>query len=526
MHADTPNGRASLTWRPLLIFAGYRLVVALLLLAGLVVGGPTGVLSVLLPARYAVIALTYVLFSLVLLVTARRRRPPFLVQVTGGVIGDIAAIGLLTYTLGSQETALGVLLVTAVAGGSLLAGLRLGAFFAALGTVALFTVQTLAVLEDRADAGGYTQVALLGLAIFAVSITAALLARRARESEALAEERGLDVANLEALNAHIVQRLDTGVIALDRDGRIRLANRLANRIIGAVEATETPALAERAPALDGARRQLGDDGGTGPSITAGGEEFLPRFVPVGERERGGTLIFLENLTAMRAQVQQAKLASMGRLTASIAHEIRNPLGAMMQAAQLLGEADNLKPADQRLVGIITKQGRRLNETVENVLQLSRRSPANREVVELAEWVTRLVDEWRPEFPDADVELATEPARALFDRSHLHQVVDNLLRNAVVHGSEPTRIRVQTGHDRNGAPYLEVRDQGPGIDPEIRAHLFEPFATSRRGGTGLGLYLARELCEASQARIALLDSERGARFRITFAAPDRSQGGTQ
>ncbi|MDZ7810103.1 MAG: histidine kinase dimerization/phospho-acceptor domain-containing protein [Arhodomonas sp.] len=130
---------------------------------------------------------------------------------------------------------------------------------------------------------------------------------------------------------------------------------------------------------------------------------------MGERERGGTLIFLENLTATRAQVQQAKLASMGRLTASIAHEIRNPLGAMMQAAQLLGEAEDLKPADRRLLGIIAKQGRRLNETVENVLQLSRRSPANREVVELAEWVARLVDEWRPEFPDAEVELATEPA---------------------------------------------------------------------------------------------------------------------
>ncbi|MDZ7810102.1 MAG: hypothetical protein U5L11_08030 [Arhodomonas sp.] len=131
-----------------------------------------------------------------------------------------------------------MLLVAAVAGGSLLAGLRLGSFFAALGTVALFAAlhDPSPVLEDRADAGGYTQVALLGLAIFAVSITAALLARRARESEALAEERGLDVANLEALSAHIVQRLDTGVIALDRDGRIRLANRLANRIIGAVEA--------------------------------------------------------------------------------------------------------------------------------------------------------------------------------------------------------------------------------------------------------------------------------------------------
>ncbi|MFB4202265.1 PAS domain-containing sensor histidine kinase [Arhodomonas sp. KWT2] len=517
------NGRAALTWRPLLIFSAYRVVVAILLLAGIALGGNAGVFSALQPGRFTAVSLLYVAAGTLFLIVAWRRVEPFVVQVVAGVLIDVVAIALLSSALGSSETAIGVLLITAVAGGSLLTGLRLGAFFAAAATIALLVVQTLARIAGHAETDGYTQVALLGIAIFVTSSAAALLARRARESEALAAERGLDVANLEALNAHIVQRLDTGVIALDRDGRIRLANRLAAGIIGSLDG-ETPTLAERAPALQRAFEAGGNTERT--PITVSGIDYLPRFVPVGDSQRGGTLLFLEDLTAVRAQIQQAKLASMGRLTASIAHEIRNPLSAIMQATQLLGEADYLQDGDRRLVGIITKQSRRLNETVENVLQLSRRSPAQRETVDLAEWVPQVVSEWRAAFSGGEVEVQATAIAALFDRSHMRQVLENLLRNAMDHAGEHPAVTVVTGRDERGAPYLEVRDNGPGIDAEIRDHLFEPFATSRRGGTGLGLYLSRELCEANSARIELRPEETGTCFRVTFAAPDGAQQGGQ
>lgn len=517
------DGRAALRWRPLLIFSAYRLVVAVLLLAGIALGRDAGVFSALEPGRFTAVSLVYVAAGALSLVAAWRRLEPFVVQVVAGVLVDVVAIALLSSALGSGETALGVLLITAVAGGSLLTGLRLGAFFAAAATIALLAVQTLARIAGHAETDGYTQVALLGIAIFVTSSAAALLARRARESEALAVERGLDVANLEALNAHIVQRLDTGVIALDRDGRIRLANRLASGIIGDLDG-DTPALADRAPALQRAF-EAGDVGERTP-ITVNGVDYLPRFVPVGDGHRGGTLLFLEDLTAVRAQIQQAKLASMGRLTASIAHEIRNPLSAIMQATQLLGEADYLRDGERRLVGIITKQSRRLNETVENVLQLSRRSPAQREPVDLGEWVPQVVSEWRAAFSAGEVATQATAITALFDRAHMRQVLENLLRNATDHAGEQPVVTVVTGRDHRGAPYLEVRDNGPGIDAEIRDHLFEPFATSRRGGTGLGLYLSRELCEANSARIELRPEETGACFRVTFAAPEGAQQGGQ
>ncbi|WP_435103697.1 sensor histidine kinase [Arhodomonas sp. AD133] len=535
MDEHNDNKAAALTWRPLIVFDGYRAVVATLLFVGFLVGtigAPDGVIHPADPLSFTLVAAAYLAVALLLLGCAARRTPPFLVQVVFGVLVDIGAIAALIHTLGSQESGLGILMISAVAGGSLLGGVRLGAFFAASGTIALFAVHTLALLSGQAGAEGFTQAALLGIGIFATSLSAALLARRARESEALAAERGVDVANLQALNAHIVQRLETGVIALDRDDHIRFANRTASPLTGAVGDGQSPRLDERSAALatvvDDWRNRRSDSANT--PIMIEGEEFMPRILPLEPEGRGGSLIFLENLTEMRAQVQQAKLAAMGRLTASIAHEVRNPLGAMMQAAQLLEETDNLAQGERRMLDIILKQGRRLNETVENVLQLSRRAPADREPVELHTWAKTVAEEWRaqqgPKYADMALTIDAEPAEAPFDSTHLRQVLENLLRNAVDHGGDPPQVRIATGYDARGAAYLEVADNGPGIDAEIREHLFEPFATSRRDGTGLGLYLARELCEASRARIELVDATHGACFRITFArTQDEQQGAT-
>ncbi len=533
MDAHNDNKAAALTWRPLIVFDGYRAVVAMLLFVGFLIGtigAPEGIIHPADPLSFNLVAVAYLAVALLLLGCAARRTPPFLVQVVVGVLVDIGAIAALIHTLGSQESALGILMISAAAGGSLLTGVRLGAFFAASGTIALFAVHTLALISGRAGAEGYTQVALLGIGIFVTSLSAALLARRARESEALAAERGIDVANLQALNAHIVQRLETGVIALDRNDHIRLANRTASPLTGAVGEGQTPRLDERSPVLaaivDDWRERRNEPIDT--PITIEGEEFMPRILPLGPEARGGTLIFLENLTEMRAQVQQAKLAAMGRLTASIAHEVRNPLGAMMQAAQLLGETDDLAQGERRMLDIILKQGRRLNETVENVLQLSRRAPADRKSIELHTWAESVAQEWRaqqgPRYAEMALTIDAAPAEALFDPTHLQQVFENLLRNAVDHGGEPPEVRIATGYDARGAAFLEIADNGPGIDATIREHLFEPFATSRRDGTGLGLYLARELCEASRARIELVDTTHGACFRITFARSQEEQQG--
>jgi len=526
-YADLSGGGETLSWRPLRLLCIYRLVAVVVVLAGFAAGQAlTEAPSMRAPALFFYTASMYLGMGFVCLGMALRRRPRFVVHVFVGTVIDIGALTILIHSAGGIAVGLGVLILVAVAAGSMLTGARLGSFFAALATIALLAEQSFSVYTGVGSTAGFTPAAFIGLGIFATALAGAYLARRARENEALAEKRGIDVENLEALNAHIVQRLETGVLAIDGDGIIRLANSTARELLGPVRPGMGQHLKKLAPDL--ARTydnwcQAQQPNQEALSDAGGAAEFLPQFQPLGPGGTNGTLIFLENQTQMRARVQEAKLASLGRLTASIAHEIRNPLGAMLQAAQLLDEADYLADGERRLAAIISKQGRRMNETVENVLQLSRRAPPQRQPIELASWLGGFIEEWQDTHGNEGlgVSVDTEETQALFDPTHLGQIVDNLLRNVLQHGGRAenaaqANIRAQIQYD--GRARLEVADNGLGIDPVLQEHLFEPFATSSRSGTGLGLYLARELCEANQARISLVAGRpgEGTCFRIVFA----------
>ncbi|HKJ95331.1 MAG TPA: ATPase, partial [Gammaproteobacteria bacterium] len=347
--ALAPAKKDSMTWRPLRILCSYRVAVATLLLLGFLSSrAGTTLLSTPDPNLFLYTALLYLAFAAAALIFSLTQRYGYDTQVVTQVTVDVIAIATMIHAAGGVEAGLGVLMVVAVAGGSLLVGVRLGTFFAALATLAMFFEHALTHLADGGTDAGYTRVAFLGIATFATALTGSLLARRAKENEALAERRGVDVANLEALNAHIVQRLETGVVALDPQGGIRLTNSTAREMLGQRQGAGSPTLADASPVL-AARfvrwRETWDVEESPIATTDGATEYVPRFQPLGPGGENGTLIFLENVTQMRAQVQQAKLASLGRLTASIAHEVRNPLAAMLQAAQLLGEAEYLKRGD-------------------------------------------------------------------------------------------------------------------------------------------------------------------------------------
>ncbi|MDN5848131.1 MAG: HAMP domain-containing histidine kinase [Nitrococcus sp.] len=515
-------------WRALRILCSYRIAIAAILLAAFAAGHGSKFFPTVHPELFLEICLAYLILGLAIFALAYAQRPGFTLQLHSQILMDIFAIAGLIHASGGLQAGLGILMVIAVAGGSLLAGARMGGFYAAVASLILLFEQVLNQLSEDADHSGYTQVAVLGLATFATALAGSMLARRARENQVLAEQRSLDVANLEVLNNQIIQRLEIGVIALDPGDRIRLLNRTARELVGDVDVHRRRSLAEVSPKLAAACRHWRESwtGALDPLATRrGGQEFVPRFHALGPQGRSGVLIFLENLTQMRAQVQQAKLASIGRLTASIAHEIRNPLAAMMNAAQLLSEAQDLRTG-KRLVEIIYQQGKRLNTTIESVLQLSRRTPSSRSIIHLGKWLPGFVADWReqqgPRLGAVSIEIEGAGVDVLFDADHLRQILDNLARNASEQAaleSGDRRIVLRSSRDPGGHPFLEVADNGPGVTPGIREHLFEPFATNSTTGTGLGLYLARELCEANQARIHLNEEVTGgACFRITFAGP--------
>jgi two-component system sensor histidine kinase PilS (NtrC family) len=395
-------------------------------------------------------------------------------------------------------------------------------------------------LQGAAINADYLITGLTGASLFAITLLAVPFANRLRESEALAKQREIDLANLNELNEFIVRHLRESILVVDELDRVRLINETAARLLrGGSVAGGTPLQAvspHLAFLLDNWRRQTSARRDSVGEVVAadGGTIIRPHFVALSETGSGPVLVFLEDTSVVAEQAQQTKLAALGRLSASIAHEIRNPVGAMSHAGQLLRESPTLTPEDRHLTDIIEKNGTRVSKIIENVLQLSRRDSTRQERLDLSNWVATFVEEYRktllldPASFRIDAEREATPLEVGFDPSHLHQVAWNLCDNAFRHAapsSSTGRVDLRIGRIAStGRPYLEVGDRGAGIAPAQAERIFEPFFTTGAAGTGLGLFISRELCQTNGA--LLLYEPRaggGSIFRIIFADPRRWEG---
>jgi two-component system sensor histidine kinase PilS (NtrC family) len=269
----------------------------------------------------------------------------------------------------------------------------------------------------------------------------------------------------------------------------------------------------------------------GTTILGGRRELMAhlklRFarVETDELPEERVVVFLQDVTEIENQAQQLKLASMGRLTASIAHEVRNPLSAIAHAASLLSE-DVQDRAQRRLLGIVDENVARLNRMIEDSLKLSRKAHQYQEPLALAPLVEDLLNELHETHAVLPHVIEAGDMRAFsvrFDPLHLREILMNLLTNALRYASgKPGSIRIYAVAGPAHRLELHVQDDGPQISASVRAHLFEPFYTTSSKGTGLGLYLARELCLNNGAMLNYeYRTEEGAsqptgRFVITFA----------
>jgi two-component system sensor histidine kinase PilS (NtrC family) len=248
-----------------------------------------------------------------------------------------------------------------------------------------------------------------------------------------------------------------------------------------------------------------------------GRALRARFLPPGDG--GAALIFLQDIGRLQQQAQQVKLAALGRLTANMAHEIRNPLASISHAAELLADERSGKGVE-RLVRIIGDNTQRLNRLVAEVMELGRRDRSSPEQIDISEFLRQVKDEFvlRDASNDSRIRLDLSPEACIcFDRGHLYRVITNLIDNALRYASKSEgAVRIIGESDAEGLVQLHVVDDGPGIGETERNQVFEPFFTTRAAGTGLGLYIARELCEANNARLALLDGAPGAHFCISCA----------
>jgi two-component system sensor histidine kinase PilS (NtrC family) len=525
---EPQKGRDALTWKPLRLLTFYRLILASMLLVlyyGLEGNSTLGAVN---PRLYTLVCSAYIGFSLVAGFTSRLRRPGFEFQTILQVLVDIAAITLLLNASGGPASGLGILLIITVATGSLLMPGRMAFLFAAIAAMAILGEEVYSTLfVGLPRDSGYTQAGLLGAALFLTAGLVYLMARRIHASEALARRRGADIENLAKLNTHIVQRLQAGILVTDHRHNIRLINDTACKLLGINKGSEGRALAELAPALYEKLMQWrrSPDKEAGMLKSANNDTgILPQFTLLGTADGMGALVFLEDTAAMARQAQQMKLASLGRLTASIAHEIRNPLGAISHAAQLLDESDALGKEDRRLMTIIREHTRRVNTVVENVLQLSRPVTTIPQRIAIREWLEKFMDEFvhsgHCNSGQLSIRVHPRDIEVYMDPSQLHQVVWNLCLNALHHAkpaSMPVRLQlVCTQSDIEHAPVLDIIDNGSGIEPDMADQIFEPFYTTKSGGTGLGLYISRGICESNQARLVYQPAPGGGScFRITF-----------
>ncbi|TPW18768.1 MAG: two-component system NtrC family sensor histidine kinase PilS [Halothiobacillaceae bacterium] len=477
----------------------------------------------------------YLASSLIHSFTIQRCHPSFVTQTFYQVIIDIAALVVLMHTSGSLQSGLGILLIVAIAGGSLLIAKRSAIFLAAIATISLLLEQTYTTLYVASFSANFTQAGLLGATLFAIAAVAQVLARRVRDSEALAAQRGVDLANMEQLTEYVIQRMQTGIVVVDSHNSVRLINQSAWHLLGTLRDNDhnPQQLYHLSPLLAAQLEQWRHHGGyRAPPLRASNSaaEVLPRFAHLGSDHNAGTLIFLEDTAAAAQQAQQLKLASLGRLTASIAHEIRNPLGAISHAGQLLAESPHLDSSETRLTQIILDHSKRMNTIIENVLQLSRRQASQPEEIHLASWLNHFIAELchTRQIAQSTLQLRLETGDITvhFDPSQLQQIVWNLCQN----GLRYTRPRADgivlvlaayLARERP-TPCLDIIDFGPGVESSIEGQIFEPFFTTDSRGTGLGLYIARELCESNQARLTYQRTPLGEScFRITFTDQRRN-----
>ncbi len=549
-------------WRSLQTLNITRIVIALVLLIYLSFSNKgfstTGQLI------YAETCVAYLLAAVAFAIFKVYYRKRFLLHLSIQITVDIATIAVLYFVGSGAKSGLAILFLYPLAGAAILAPLLLALFFAAIVSLFLLGESWYQVYSQDVEASTM-QAGMYGGAFFAMVFVVNRLAAKLIRQEELATQRGNDLQIQQAINRLVISDMGDGIVVVGQDSGIFTCNPAAESMLGLFlpldkkhfRLTDFPALHPIAEAYFEWDEEFGQQGAIaasaasyasikrgdhmlapgGSSLIGGRRDFAVhlklRFAKV---ETAGlvearSVIFLQDVSDIENKAQQLKLASMGRLTASIAHEVRNPLSAISHAAALLDE-EFAGATQQRLLSIVRDNVARVNRMIEDILQLSRKVQPNAEPVAALSFLIELqreLEETGTLPPGVLTLYGSDEFLVRFDSLHLHEVITNLLTNAVRYASgKAGSIQMQFMAGMSNRIELHVHDDGPGITPEVRAHLFEPFYTTSSKGTGLGLYLARELCLNNGAMLdyeyrmeSLGDGadEATGRFVITFSVSD-------
>ncbi|MFM1895064.1 MAG: sensor protein PilS [Pseudomonadota bacterium] len=517
----------------------YRIVLPLVLLVTYISSPDTTILGELDLTLFVQTSTAYAIYGvLITFITDTReemaRSTRFL---TTTLIIDIIALSLLIYSCGGIISGLGLLLIVTVASGSILIRGRISTFLAAIATIATIYSEVYLSFVLNNPPNQFLQAGILGTILFATSLYIQTVTNRAYRAAVLADQQASSIIDLEKLNNEIIQRMRTGIIVVTAGNRVLTMNSAARNMLlpllhpstadSAAAATLPRILAEQIEAWRNhpqTRLQLID-------VPDSNTRIQPSFAFLGNEADADILVFLENHSHIMQRVQQMKLASLGRLTASIAHEVRNPLGAISHASQLLKESENISHSDQRMVEIILNHCNRVNHIIEHVLDVSRHRDVSPSRIELKPWLERFIATFKETHKDCDeIRLTVNPPDVEIKviPNQLEQVLTNLFDNGIRYskrGTGKAELDVVVGLsalEGEPRPFLQVIDKGAALDKQAQGQFFEPFHTTESSGTGLGLYISKELCEANQAALVYSATEQGTScFSIYFSNPDQA-----
>lgn len=531
--SDQAQLQDMLTWRPLRLLNYYRLFLSSIFALFFVTDFTGKILGTQQPSFFFWTCLLYIAISLSFIYASYTRSPDFKKQVSLQAIVDIITITILMHTSGGIESGLGMLLIVNVTAASVLLSKQNAYFISALASLAVLIEQFYSSYFVLTEVINYPKAGILGALLFSSASIASTLSTRSRESQALASQTTAELADLEKLNEHIIKNMHTGIIVVLPSGQIHMANEAAEVLLGNQKLDNQPHLsAVSAPLYQRLTEWIKQPNLDQLPIKQerGLTELQPGMSRLDiNRQDSEIIIFLEDAAQLNLRFQEVKLASLGRLTASIAHEIRNPLGAIKHAAQLLTETLE-DPSDIKLGNIINTQVQRLNHTIENILQLSRQNASHRDTINLHSWLSDFKTEFcsSQALPAEQLSIKINPADTdiLFDSTQLHQVVWNLCSNAVLHSSgqkQHVRIQILGGVSLDSRhPYIDIIDNGSGIPADLVQQIFDPFFTTSPAGTGLGLYITKEMIESNRAKIHYISLPTGGScFRIAFVASQKT-----
>ncbi len=510
-----PDTQPDSFWVSLRYFNIYRLLLAGAFLAAVLISGDNLNFGSHNLVLFKYVAGAYLSLAIAYQVLLEKMRRYFNFQLSLHVITDIVASVLLMNASDGFRSGLGVMLLISLAAAALVSRGALTLFYAALASIAILLEQTYWILVFDHSTANYVQPGLLSIGYFATALITNQLAQRVIRQERVMRQRSVDLSNQLRINQLVIQDMQDAVLVVDGNGLVRQHNPQVSTLLG-WQAPELEQIENYSPEIARALARWRNAGGSAVEtllLPGSGKLARARFVEAGVAGGSISLVFLEDLSRLQEQAQQLKLAALGRLTANIAHEIRNPLSAISHASELLVE-EQRGPSQERLLHIIQDNAKRLDRMVRDVLELTRRDRVHPETIRLAVFLPSFIDEFaqNERIPAASFALQVhEASEIVFDRVHLQQVLWNLLRNAWRHSRQRDgSVRVVVRRQANRVE-LDVIDDGEGVPTHLRQQLFEPFFTTYSGGTGLGLYIAREMCSANAAI-------------LEFVAPPAETGG--